>query len=321
MLSMTVYGVVIVAAALALFTQVCVLVIERLYPPSGMMIDVAGARLHVVDLAPANGDLSLPPAVLIHGASANLEALRELGQAISKTRRVILIDRPGHGWSTRNSLADSTPAAQATMISQALQKIGAGTAIIVAHSWAGALGAAMALDHPAQVSGLVLLAPVTHPWETGVAWYHHVAVAPALGWLFANTIEMPIGLMMMAPGARAAFAPQSMPAGYVGQTRIPLLLRPSEFRANGADMVTLRDAVEAMVPRYPLIAVPTIVLHGDIGSDQTVSIDIHSRPFVAAVPGAELKELKGFGHILPTVAIGEIVAAVDKVSMKIVEQN
>ena len=247
--------------------------------------------------------------------------MRELGQAIAKTRRVILIDRPGHGWSTRDQLADSTPAIQATMISEALQKMGVGPAIIVAHSWAGALGIAMALDHPAQVSGLVLLAPVTHPWDTGVAWYHHVAATPVLGWIFANTIEMPFGLAMMTPGARAAFAPQSMPEGYVGDTKVPLLLRPSEFRTNGADMVTLRDAVEAMVPRYPSISVPSIVLHGDIASDQTVSIDIHSRPFVAAVRGAELVELKGFGHILPTVAIDQGVAAVDRVSTKIVAQN
>ena len=321
MLSMVVSGVLISVAVLALFTRVAVLVIERSYPPTGQMIDVDGARLHVVDLAPANGDFSAPAAVLIHGASANLEALRELGETIGKTRRVILIDRPGHGWSTRNSIDDSTPAIQATMIAQALQKLGVGPAIIVAHSWAGALGAAMALDHPAQVSGLVLLSPVTHPWDTGVAWYHHVAVTPVLGSLFANTIEVPLGLLMIGPSARAAFTPQQMPSGYIGATKIPLLVRPSEFRANGADMVTLRDAVEAMVPRYPSIAVPTIVLHGDIDSDQTISIDIHSRPFVAAVPGAKLIELKGDGHILPTVAIAQIVAAVDEVSAKIVARN
>lgn len=207
------------------------------------------------------------------------------------------------------------------MISEALQKLGVGPAIVVAHSWGGALGAALALDHPAQVAGLVLLAPVTHPWDTGVAWYHHVAVTPVLGWVFSNTIEVPLGLAMMVPGARAAFSPQSMPDGYVGETRLQLLLRPSEFRANGADMVTLRDAVAAMVPRYPSIAVPAIVLHGDIDSDQSVSIDIHSRPFVAAVPGAELVELKGVGHILPTAAIDQIVAAVAKVGARIAAQN
>jgi pimeloyl-ACP methyl ester carboxylesterase len=318
---MIAFGVVIAAATLVLLTQISVFIIQRMYPPTGQMIAVSGARLHVVDLASANADSSLPPAVLIHGASANLEAMRELGRVIARTRRVILIDRPGHGWSTRDSLAYSTPAIQASMISEALQKMGIGPAIIVAHSWAGALALAMALDHPAQVSGLVLLAPVTHPWDTGVAWYHHVAVTPVLGAIFANTVEMPFGLAMMVPGARAAFAPQPMPPGYVGETKIPLLLRPSEFRANGADMVTLRDAVVAMVPRYPSITVPTIVLHGDIASDQTVSIDIHSRPLVVAVHGAELVELKGVGHILPTVAIDQVVVAVDRVSAKIIAQN
>ena len=65
-----------------------------------------------------------------------------LGDMLASNHRVILIDRPGHGWSTRERLEDSTPAIQGRMIDEALEKLGVGPAIFVVHSWAGALGRA-----------------------------------------------------------------------------------------------------------------------------------------------------------------------------------
>ena len=46
-----------------------------------------------------------PPIVMLHGASSNLEVMRQpLGERLAQARRVILIDRPRHGWSTRDRL-------------------------------------------------------------------------------------------------------------------------------------------------------------------------------------------------------------------------
>ena len=116
------------------------------------MIEVAGGRLNVLDIGPR--DAAGPPIVMIHGASSNLEAMRQpLGDRLASDHRVILIDRPGHGWSTRARLEDSTPAIQGRMIDEALEKLGVGSAIFVVHSWSGALGARMALDYPERVAG------------------------------------------------------------------------------------------------------------------------------------------------------------------------
>ena len=125
--------VVAVLALLALMTQAAVLALQRAYPAQGRMIEVAGATLHVLELGPR--DAAGPPVVMIHGASSNLEAMRHpLGAMLAKHHRVILIDRPGHGWSTRADLADSTPAIQGRMIDEALQKLGLEPAIFVVHS-------------------------------------------------------------------------------------------------------------------------------------------------------------------------------------------
>lgn len=188
-------GLISVAVALlvlAVITQIGVVLIERAYLPAGRMVDVAGGRLHVVDAGPR--DASLLPVVLIHGASSNLESMRQpLGEQLARKHRVIMIDRPGHGFSTREQLASSTPEIQARMIDEALGKLGITRAIVVGHSWGGAVVGAMALNHPARVAGLVLLAPVTHRWNGGVAWYHNLGAVPVLGQVFARTLALPAG--------------------------------------------------------------------------------------------------------------------------------
>ncbi len=189
-------------AILALITQAGVLVLQRVYPAQGRTIEVAGAKLNVLDIGPR--DAAGAPVVMIHGASSNLEVMRQpLGDRLAGNHRVILIDRPGHGWSTRARLADSTPAIQGRMINEALEKLGVGAAILVVHSWSGALGARMALDYPERVAGLVMLAPVAYPWWGGVGWYNNLVATPVIGPLLAHTITLPLGFCW--PGrARAA---------------------------------------------------------------------------------------------------------------------
>ena len=124
-------------AILALVTQAGVFALQRAYPARGKMIEVAGATLNVVDIGPR--DAPGPPVVMIHGASSNLEVMRQpLGEMLAGNHRVILIDRPGHGWSTRARRQDSTPAIQGRMIDEALEKLGVGPVILVVHSWSGA---------------------------------------------------------------------------------------------------------------------------------------------------------------------------------------
>ena len=101
------------------------------------------------------------------------------------------------------------------MIDEALEQLGIGPAVFVVHSWAGALGARMALDYPRRVAGLVMLAPVAYPWRGGVGWYNKVVTTPVIGPLLAYTITLPLGCFLAEPGARDVFLPQTMPRDYV----------------------------------------------------------------------------------------------------------
>jgi pimeloyl-ACP methyl ester carboxylesterase len=305
---MIVVVVVVALAILALITQVGVVAIQRAYPAQGRMIEVAGATLHVVEIGPR--EAAGPAIVMIHGASSNLESMRlPLGEMLAANHRVILIDRPAHGWSTRTREEDSTPAIQGRMIAEALDKLGVGPVILVVHSWAGALGAWMALEYKQRVAGLVMLAPVAYPWPGGVGWYNKLVTTPLIGPLLAYTITLPLGSFLTAPGARNVFLPQAMPPNFVHDTATPLLLRPREFLANARDLVTLKAAVAEQAPRYGNIAAPTVVITGD--SDKTVSPNIHSRPFAAAVPNAKLIVLSGVGHMVQNAAPELVMREID----------
>ena len=312
---MVTIAVVAALAVLALVTQAGVLLLQRSFPAQGRMIEVTGATLHVVELGPR--DAAGPPIVMIHGASSNLEAMRRpLGERLAATHRVILIDRPGHGWSSRARLEDSTPAVQGRMIEQALDKLGVGRAIFVVHSWSGALGARLALDYPDRVAGLVMLAPAAYPFPGGVGWYNNLAATPVIGPLLAYTVTLPLGYPVAERGARGVFLPQLMPENFMRDSATRLLLRPREFLANAWDLVTLRAAMAEQSPRYADIRAPVVIIAGE--RDKTVSTHIHSQPFAAAVAGAKLIVLPDTGHMIqfaaPDLVIAEIEAMIGKLA-------
>jgi pimeloyl-ACP methyl ester carboxylesterase len=293
---------------LALGTQAGILLFQHRFPAQGKAVEVNGAVLNVLDLGPR--DAAGPPIVLIHGASSNLEAMRRpLGDRLAVNHRVILIDRPGHGWSSASHTETSTPAAQGRMIEEALGKLDLGPVILVVHSWAGALGARMAIDYPARLAGLVMLAPVAYPWQGGVGWYNELVTKPVIGPLLAYTVTLPLGYFLAERGARGVFLPQVMPDDFVANTATPLLLRPREFLANARDLVQLKQAVIEQAPRYPEISVPTVVISGDL--DKTVSTNIHSRPFAATVANARLIVLPGIGHMVQNAATDLVIREIE----------
>jgi pimeloyl-ACP methyl ester carboxylesterase len=302
-----------IVGGLIIITAVGVVRIERAHPPAGRMISVNGGRLHIVDLVP-RGPVIGPPVLLLHGASGNLEDMRlALGEKLAANRRVILVDRPGHGWSERlGGDSDASPANQAALVAQVLNRLGISQSIVVGHSWSGALAAAYALGYPEGTAGLVLISPVTHPWRGGIAWYYNLATMPVVGALFARTLVLPLGLALIGKATKAVFAPQRAPDNYIRSAAISLVLRPKQFLANARDVAGLKDFVAAQAPRYPDLLAPTVVVTGD--RDTTVSPKIHSRAVAAALPNARLIVLEGVGHMPHHTAVDIIVSAVDQIA-------
>jgi pimeloyl-ACP methyl ester carboxylesterase len=285
--------------------------IARAHPPRGRRIDVDGLLQHVVDVGPMTGGKDDPPLVLLHGAGCNLEDMRlALGERLAARHRVILVDRPGAGWSERLGRTSSSPAVQAAMLRDLLDRLGVARAVLVGHSWGGALALAFAHDHPQRTAGLVLLSPPTHPHLQRMTRLYRPLAAPTFGRLFAHTLALPLAAAAFDAGLRAAFAPQLVPRRYLEHSAAFLLLRPAAFLANARDMADLQAFLTCQAPRYRELAVPTVIVQGD--SDGIVPIEKHAKALAAAALHAKLVVLPGIGHMPHHAAMDRVVAEIEQ---------
>jgi pimeloyl-ACP methyl ester carboxylesterase len=290
--------------------------IERRNPPVGSFAEINGARLHYVHV-PGSADADLPPIVFLHGASANLkDQMVPLRPLLEGRAEMLFLDRPGHGWSERGD--NENPSAQAATIAALMDRLGMESAIIVGHSFGGATAATFGFEQADKTAGLVFLSAATHPWPGGgTSWYYHLTVVPVLGWLFSEIIANPAGSGRMAGATICVFAPNAPPEKYSARASIPLVLRPSAFRANATDVEGLYRHVVTAAPRYKEIHAPTIVISGD--HDTVVYEEIHSTGLARDIPGAELVWVKNLGHKPDWVAPDLVVGAIEKVAGKPVD--
>lgn len=307
--------------ASALATLLITLRIEARHPPQGPFVSVPNGRIASIVAEP-----EAPPrgtVVLLHGASANAsDPMEGIGRRLAgQGFRVIAFDRPGSGWSDRLGGAEmAAPAAQGHAIAAALAEMGVGPAIVLGHSWSGALATAIALDHPTQVAGLVLAAPVAMPYPRmgAVPWYYRLALWPPATWLLSHTVATPVGLYYLPRVGGAVFRPQAAPADYLERSRAALVLRPGAIAANLQDLAGLPAALDAQAPRYAGLRVPTVVIAGD--ADAAVPAERQAVPLAAAIPQARLVLLPGIGHMLQYVAVDalatEVVRLADRIAAK-----
>lgn len=304
--------VVAVLAALAIATQLRARAIEAKTPNIGELTDIGGYSLNALHI-PAGPEADLPPIVFIHGASGNLRD--QAGAFLEPLRgraELLFVDRPGHGYSKRGGPENDKPDGQANAIARLMEKKGIERAIIVGHSFGGAITASFGVLHPDKVEGLVFLAAATHPWPGGVDWYYHLASAPVIGPIFCHTLALHAGMMRIAAATDHVFAPNPRPATYVEDTGPALVLRPSAFRSNATDVAGLHAYVTGFAPRYREIMKPTVVITGD--SDEIVLEEIHSKGLARDIQGSELVWIAGLGH-KPDYIVTEIaIAAIETVA-------
>ena len=300
----------VLAAGLFIFTEIATRRVERRFPAEGEFLDLGGYRLHLVHVRAAEKDL--PPLVFLHGASGNLrDQMLAFRKRLEGRADLLFVDRPGHGYSERGPEANGRPDGQARAVAQVLELKGIDSAVIVGHSLGCVIAANFAVSFPSKTAGLVLLAPATHPWPGGIAWYVRLASRGWVGRLFSRLLAMPAGLAMIAGGVAGVFAPNAMPEDYA-ETAPELGLRPASFRANAIDLSNLHAHVRRTAASYRDISAPTVVITGD--SDGVVLPDLHARGLQRDIAGAELVWLKNVGHKPDYVATDLAIAAIEKVA-------
>src|SRR5205807_6643224 len=104
----------------------------------------------------ANGRRRMPdPVLLLHGQPGSASDWNRVRAAIGGRAETIAIDRPG--WDGDSSPLDLAGNAHAAL--EAIARAGAARAVVVGHSFGGAVAAWLAASEPERVRALVLVAP------------------------------------------------------------------------------------------------------------------------------------------------------------------
>ncbi|MGV6820603.1 MAG: alpha/beta fold hydrolase [Parvularcula sp.] len=286
--------------------------VSRHLPPAGELIDSPFGKLHVVRYGKAS---EKRPIVLIHGSTTNLLDMElEIAPRLAAEREVLVIDRLGHGYSDRPEDGWRLDV-QARAIHFAIEEAGFEEPIILGQSFGGAVALRYALEFPEDYSGLVLIAPVSHAWPGGVAWYNRVALNPRYGWLFRHTFIALYGRFGSLRGARQALHGSRHQENYHERTRVALTFRPNSFRHNAEDIVRLYEQLFAMDKRYHEIEKPTEIVAGT--HDMTVITTVHGRSLEREISGASLEVIDGGGHALHHTNPDETIAAVHRLDERL----
>ena len=280
--------------------------VEDRFPPVGRFFERDEGKVHFYESPTDSGDKMRPAAIFIHGASSNLNDQRTAFEDLLKQHiRLVFVDRPGHGYSEsfRNS---NDPVEQARQVADLMVHLDIERAVIVGHSFGGAVASAFAVLYPEKTSGLVLIAPVSHAWPTGVDWYYTLSDMPVIGWIFTRTLAIPAGYVRYNGALEHVFAPRPVPADYEEKSATRLVLRPKNFHENAKDVARLINHVEEFQVRYNEISAPVVIYTGE--ADDIVSNSIHAGGLEADIVQATRIDLAKVGH-KPGFAFGPLIAS------------
>lgn len=293
---LAVAGAALVAAAM-LWTRHLGRDVETLVPRAGQVRKVAGGAIHYVDLGPRDA----PAVVLIHGLSGQLQHFTYgVTDLLRDEFRVIALDRPGCGYSTRDSDDLAALPEQARMIWALLEDLEVTRPVLVGHSLGGAVALAMALDRPKGAAALALVSPLTHPQADEPGAFQGLAVAsPMMRRAIGHTLAVPVARRTAAKVLEEVFRPEPCPADFLARGGGALGLRPGAFIAASADYMAANAGIGAQQARYADgLRTPGGVLFG--AGDAVLDPDRHGTPMEGF--GLSVETLPDRGHMLPVTA-------------------
>jgi len=282
---------------------------ERRHPPEGSFIVVDGVRLHYSDRGHGS------PVVLIHGngvtgADWNTSGVADL---LLPKHRVIIFDRPGIGYSNRPRGPVWTASRQAELLYKALRQLGVERPVVGGHSFGSIVALALAVQHEAEISGLVLLSGyyfwTLRPDVVPVI----IGALPGIGDLLRYTVSPLLGWLQMPLVKWAMFSPRRVPAQFRAEYSNGMALRPSQIRATSEDGALMIPGALALRGSYKDLTLPVAVIAGE---DDRVVFKKRSEQLAANVPGSTLQIVPGAGHMVHYAAPGLVAEAVEAIGRR-----
>lgn len=276
--------------ATALLTRFLTKRAEECHFPGGKILRINGQTVHVID------EGSGPCVVLLHGNGGMVEDFEAttLIETLAKTHRVIVLDRPGFGLSTRAG-GTWTPEREADHLAAVLTHLDVRNPVVLAHSWGTMVALALALRDPSFVKGLVLLSGYYYPTtRLDVALQTPVSL-PIIGPLLRHTV-MPLISRANAPlTIKHVFAPLDVPLLFSRLYSVPMASRPSQLKSVADDTVTMPDSAARLSEHYAELQMPIRIIAG--ADDQIVSTREQSERLHLELHNSDLQVLDGVGHM------------------------
>ncbi|HTV66976.1 MAG TPA: alpha/beta fold hydrolase [Rhizobiaceae bacterium] len=313
-ISLTILGL-IVAALIALVgysvftTRRIVANAEKAAPPRGTYIEIEGNRIHYVEQGEGR------PILFVHGLGAQLNHFRAPIFPLLSGYRLVALDRPGSGYSTRVRGGKATLTEQARLVAKFIDALKLDRPLLVGHSLGGAVSLMTALNHPDKVAGLALVAPLTAHRDDIPPQFQALAIRSDLKrWLLSQTLAVPKSLQYAEQTLTFVFGPQKWPDDYGTEGGGWSGLRPSHIYASGTDFVALEHEMPAIEKRYGELKMPVGILFGT--ADRVLEYDRHGLAMRDKVKGLELELLDGIGHMPQFVAAEKTAAFIKRMAAK-----
>ncbi len=271
--------------------------VEAAVPPCGQFIEIDDQRIHYVDTKGTG-----PAIVLIHGLGGTLRNYTyALVDKLSREFRVIAVDRPGSGYSTRPDEAPARLGAQADTLAKFMRALGLKQPLLVGHSLGGALSLAIALDHPDCAGALALIAPLTHAQDNVPEPFQGLVVtSPVLRKIIAWTLAIPMSIRRAPELLKIVFGPDAVPADYPTRGGGLLGLRPKSFYNTSSDLVAVNEDLPGLMSRYGGLTIPLGMIYAK--GDRILDYRQQGEAMKQKCPALDLVLLNEHGHMLPVTA-------------------
>jgi len=306
----------VAAGALAAFTGWVARRARAVVPPLGSFLELDGSRIHHIDAGPAAQAPPDNPAVLmIHGLGGTMRSFTyALCEDLEPQFRVVALDRPGSGYSTRPDDRASV-AHQAGQIARFIASKNLHRPLVVGHSFGGTIALELALDYPECVGGLALIAPLTHPQATIPEPFRSVAIhSPTLRWLVAWTLATPVGIIERKKMLDVIFGPDVVPDDFATRGGGMLGLRPCSFYSMSTDLMAVGDELTKLAGRYERLTLPVGILFGS--ADRILDARMHGVAMADKVKGLHLDVIEGGGHMAPITAPARTAAFIRHMAVR-----
>ncbi|HEV2560145.1 MAG TPA: alpha/beta hydrolase [Microvirga sp.] len=295
------------AAAAAWYNHRRARTAEDRNPPVGRFLTVDGVRLHYLERGTG------PALVLVHGNGMMIQDFLASGlvDRLSRRYRVIVFDRPGYGYSDRPR-GLWTPRAHATLFEHALDALGIDEALVLGHSWGTLVAAALALQAPHRVRGLVLAAGYYFPTLRADVILFSPPAIPVVGDAMRYTISPPLARLMLPGLIAKLFQPAPVTERFDREIPKEMMLRPIHLRAAAEDAALMTPAAAEMQDHYGEIEAPVAIITG--ADDQIADVGRQSHRLHGAIPHSTFEAIPGLGHMIHHLAPDAVARAVDRVA-------